>query len=112
MLTGSDQESKLAKRFKHKCPTAIDLTNKTSVTELAALMSLLRVYITPDTGTLHVACATEVPLIAMFSKTDPVRTGPYPAHPSRVCLHYPDLAACSVDRVYDLCLALMAPQDR
>lgn len=78
VLTGSAGEVRLGRKLEAREPAAINLIGKTSVLDLAALMDFLRVFVTPDTGTLHAACATDVGLIALFGPTSPQATGPYP----------------------------------
>ena len=54
-----------------------DFTGKTSLRELMASISLSRIYISADTGPLHIANALKKELIALFGSTCPDRTGPY-----------------------------------
>ncbi len=56
---------------------AVDLTGKTGLMELAALLSLSRLAVTVDTGPMHIACAVGTPVVALFGPTAPWRTGPY-----------------------------------
>ncbi len=44
----------------------IDLTGKTSLRELAAVISLCDLYLGNDTGAMHMAAALEVPIVAVF----------------------------------------------
>jgi len=55
------------------------LSGKTSVRELKAIMKRCRLFVTNDTGPMHVADALGVPLVAIFGPTDPVATAPYHA---------------------------------
>jgi heptosyltransferase-2 len=55
----------------------ISLAGKTSVIELASLISLCRVFITNDTGPMHVAQAVGTPIVAVFGSTDVRTTAPY-----------------------------------
>ena len=55
----------------------IDLTGKTSIDELIELIRHCTLYISADTGPLHIANALKKPLIALFGTTSPDRTGPY-----------------------------------
>ena len=41
-----------------------------------ALIEKCALFITNDSGLMHVAAALDVPLIAVFGSTDPVATGP------------------------------------
>lgn len=79
VLTGSETELPLAKEFSKKVPYTINVMGKTSVLELASILQKVALLITPDTGVLHVACAMDTPLIALFgSRTSVAVTGPYP----------------------------------
>ncbi len=78
VLTGSNAEKVLGKKIKNCVPAAIDLIDKTSVMDLAALMNRLHLFVTPDTGALHVACASDIGIVALFGPTSAHRTGPYP----------------------------------
>ncbi len=57
----------------------IDLAGKTTMKELIALLRRLRLFITNDSGPMHLAAAVGTPVIALFGPTDPARTGPYGA---------------------------------
>ncbi len=100
VITGSKEEASLGEKFMRKCPRAINLINRTSILQLAALMKKLKCYVVADTGALHVACATDVNLITMFGETSATRTGPYPLQANRVVLQEPVLAKLSVDNVF------------
>lgn len=86
VLTGGKNERFLADIFIKQIPQTISLMGKTTLAELAALMSNLAVYVTHDTGALHVACATQVPIVSLFGHTDAKRSGPYPSLPQRMVL--------------------------
>jgi heptosyltransferase-2 len=55
----------------------LDFTGRTSLRELAGLITRARVFITNDTGPMHMANALKVPVVAIFGPTDPLRTGPF-----------------------------------
>ena len=54
----------------------LNLAGKTSLRELMALMKRCRVFLTNDTGPMHVAAALGVPVVAIFGSTSPELTGP------------------------------------
>ncbi|HCC55070.1 MAG TPA: lipopolysaccharide heptosyltransferase II [Desulfobulbaceae bacterium] len=56
---------------------ALDLTGKTTLAEAMALISLCNVFVTNDSGLMHVAAAQNTPLVAIFGSTDTVATGPF-----------------------------------
>lgn len=64
----------------------IDMTGRTTLKELAALIKGCAVYISADTGPLHLAAAMKKPLIAMYGPTKADRTGPYGSRASTVLL--------------------------
>ena len=55
---------------------AIDLSGKTSVLELAAMLSSCALVIANDSGGMHLATAVGTPVVAIFGITDPEKTGP------------------------------------
>ncbi len=57
--------------------SGVDLTGKTGLLQLAALLEKCRLLVTNDTGTMHVAAAVGIPVVAIFGSTDPVTTGPF-----------------------------------
>ena len=56
--------------------TAIDLCGQTSLREAIALVSMCDLFVTNDSGLMHVASALNVPTVAIFGPTDQVTTGP------------------------------------
>lgn len=55
----------------------INLAGRTSLRELIALIKKCKVFVTNDSGPMHIASALGVPLIALFGSTSDVTTGPY-----------------------------------
>ena len=74
--TNRDRTNKLLDCFKPNTG-AIDLINKTSLSEMLAVLSLSEVYIGPDSGTLHMARMVDIPIIGLYATSNPLRTGPY-----------------------------------
>ncbi|NOZ70093.1 MAG: glycosyltransferase family 9 protein [Deferribacteres bacterium] len=67
VVTGGALERELAGRLEKMLDTRlIDLTGRTTIRELAALIKRCNLYITNDTGPMHIAAALETPLIAIF----------------------------------------------
>lgn len=54
----------------------IDLTGKTSINDLPALLSQCQLFIGNDSGAMHVAAAVGLPVVAVFGPTDPFGTAP------------------------------------
>lgn len=100
VLTGANAEMRLAKKFIAAIPTTINLIGKTNVLDLAALMSSLKLFLTCDTGALHVACAMETNLIALFGPTILEQTGPYPKQDQYTIIKEPRITNIAVETVY------------
>ncbi len=99
VITGSKEEEKLGEEFQSKYPEIINLINKTSIQEMVSLIDLLKVYVTPDTGALHVACATNTNVVALFGPTFPLRSGPFPQADNRIILQEKVISELPVERV-------------
>jgi len=54
----------------------IDLTGKTAIADLPALLSQCHLFIGNDSGAMHVAAAVGLPVVAVFGPTDPLGTAP------------------------------------
>ncbi|HUL33917.1 MAG TPA: lipopolysaccharide heptosyltransferase II [Candidatus Eisenbacteria bacterium] len=54
----------------------INLTGKTSIADLPALLSQCQVFLGNDSGAMHVAAAVGLPVVAIFGPTDPDGTAP------------------------------------
>jgi heptosyltransferase-2 len=57
-------------------PAIHNLAGKTSLRELMVLLNFCRVFITNDSGPMHVAAALGIPVVAIFGSTSPELTGP------------------------------------
>jgi len=54
----------------------IDLTGKTEIADLPALLSQCHLFIGNDSGAMHAATAVGLPIVAVFGPTDPFGTDP------------------------------------
>jgi heptosyltransferase-2 len=75
-------------------PPVFNVAGKSSLRELMSLSKLCRVFLTNDTGPMHVAAALGVPVVAIFGSTSPELTGPLGANGSRIQILASD-APCS-----------------
>jgi heptosyltransferase-2 len=78
LLFGKEEERPIAHEIqRHLGAKGIDLTGKTSLLQLAALLERCALLVTNDTGTMHVATAVGTPVVALFGSTPPHITGPW-----------------------------------
>jgi ADP-heptose:LPS heptosyltransferase len=78
VLTGSPADRALVDRVRKTLAPApvIDLAGSLDLMTLAAVLERLDVYITGDTGPMHLAAAVGTPVVAVFGPSDPVRYAP------------------------------------
>lgn len=80
VITGSAGDRRLAGEIlQHLRDPVLDLTGRTSLAELAAVLRRARFAVTTDTGAMHLAAALGTRTVALFGPTAPWRTGPFGA---------------------------------
>ncbi len=93
VLMGSPAEEELAGRFVEQLMAMkpalqvdqlVNLCGKTKLSELAGELSQLSVLVTNDSGPMHLADVLQVPIVGIFTCTDPVRSGPKPSELHRL----------------------------
>ena len=77
VLAGGAEDMPLGSQIAGMTPGVTDLTGKTGLRELGALIRHCTAYISADTGPLFIAAAMKKPLVALYGPTRPERTGPY-----------------------------------
>lgn len=55
----------------------VDLTGRTSLDELVALLARCDLHVAPDTGSAHIAAALRKPVVGIYGPTPAWRLGPY-----------------------------------
>lgn len=98
-------------------PNTLDLTGRTPLADLIAIIAGARAVITTDTGPAHMASAVNTPVFALIGPTPADETGPYPTADNTVrllsaglecspCYRTPTMHACTDNR----CMQLITPQ--
>ncbi len=78
LLFGKGEERPIVREIlRHLGAKGIDLTGRTGLLQLAALLERCALLVTNDTGTMHVAAAVGTPVVALFGSTPPLTTGPW-----------------------------------
>jgi ADP-heptose:LPS heptosyltransferase len=77
LLTGSDRDAEdNAQVLRAARAPILDLTGRTTIGTLAALLERCALLVTNDSGPSHVAWARRVPSVILFGPTDPARWAP------------------------------------
>lgn len=85
IIFGSPAEVEIADEIVKKVRTQnsklkthiLNMTGKTNLRELAALISECDAFVTNDSGPMHIAAALHLPTVALFGSTDSSATGPF-----------------------------------
>ena len=77
VMTGSEKEAPLAESIASQISGARSIAGRLPLRSFAALIEKLDLFITNDTGPMHLSFAMETPTVALFSPTDPYLCGPY-----------------------------------
>lgn len=71
-LLGAGNADKYAAQIvKNTHKNIINLVNKTSLVDIATLLDLVDLHITPDTGQMHIGFAQKTPTVALFGPINP-----------------------------------------
>jgi heptosyltransferase-2 len=78
LIIGSAAESDIAAAISSSLNNKpFILTGKTTLPQLKGLISLARLFVSNDSGPMHLANALRVPVVGIFGPTDPAVTGPF-----------------------------------
>jgi ADP-heptose:LPS heptosyltransferase len=83
LITGAASDRPLAEAIgRHLGTKAVDLTGRLDVRETMAVIAGLDLFLSPDTGTMHMATAVGTPSVSVFGPSDPARyfSGVGPRH--------------------------------
>jgi len=74
LLTGSAADAPLSRALAAQATLPpVDLTGRLSLRETLALIAALDLFLSPDTGPMHMACAVGTPSVSVFGPSDPLR---------------------------------------
>lgn len=79
IVFGGPAEKAIGEEVVRKAAKAnlVNLAGNTDLEEAVALIGLCGLFLTNDSGLMHVAAALDVPLVAVFGPTDPRTTAPW-----------------------------------
>jgi len=77
VVIGTEKEKDLGETLiSATAPGAVNCCGMTGLGEALALIKRCQLFVSNDSGLMHVAAALNVPTVAIFGSTDPVATGP------------------------------------
>ncbi len=91
LITGTEKE--LIEEMAKEIPGA-HIEMPQSLKELAKLLNQMDLLVSNDTGPVHLACALNRPVIAIYSPTDPTLCGPHKAKKAIVISRRPSCDPC------------------
>ena len=111
VLAGGPEDASLGSQITGLSPGVTDLTGKTGLRELGALIQHSTAYISGDTGPLFIAAAMKRPLIALYGPTRPDRTGPYGSSEAVIIRAPVSCAGCLKKRCSKwICMKAITPE--
>jgi heptosyltransferase-2 len=77
LIFGGPKDKQLGEHVCEMMQTpAVNLAGQTTLGMAMALIQQCHAFITNDSGLMHIACALQTPLVAIFGSTNPITTGP------------------------------------
>lgn len=74
LITGSEGDRSLAERLaRGLAARPVDLTGRLTARETMSVIAAVDLFLSPDTGPMHMACAVDTPSVSVFGPSDPVR---------------------------------------
>jgi ADP-heptose:LPS heptosyltransferase len=108
IITGTPSEKKLVEEICDEICGATAIIQPLKV--MAAVLEKLTLFITNDTGPLHLALAMKTPTIALFSPTNPAICGPYHNTTTKVLQAPPTCFPCLKKKCRDpFCMRQLSP---
>jgi len=84
-VTGAPTEAELVRKVAGR--EGIDLAGRTTLPELIDVVGRAVVFVSSDTGPIHIAAATGVPILGLYGPTRPSQTRPYGREGQVLLLH-------------------------
>jgi hypothetical protein len=114
IIFGGVEDAETCKTVSDQVPGKhLNLAGTVDLRQFMAILSYLKVFITNDSGPMHISAALGVPTVAVFGSTDPVLTGPLGDH-VRVMIKKADCSPCfERECLYNdfRCLASIKPEE-
>jgi lipopolysaccharide heptosyltransferase II len=100
VLTGAPEDREVVDQVKSRIAgDVIDLCGRADLLTLAAVLERLDLFISGDTGPMHLAAAVGTPVVALFGPSDPARWGPDGSPTNRAAILRVDLPCSPCNRI-------------
>ena len=110
IVTGTPHEKELVDSICREIEGAIAVIEPLNI--MGAVLEKLTLFITNDTGPLHLALAMKTPTIALFSPTNPAICGPYHNTTAQVFYRPPTCRPCLKKKCRDpFCMRQISPDE-
>lgn len=76
IIFGGQKEAPIAETMARESKNVINVAGKLDIRESASIIGRCKVFVSTDSGPMHIAQALNVPTIALFGPDDPCVTGP------------------------------------
>jgi len=111
IVSGDQSEAFLVLDIASKIPGAIPVAGELDIATFTALLKKMRLFITNDTGPMHLAFAALTPTVAIFGPTDPYLCGPFKAKHTRVLSAKKTCSPCIKKRCPEpFCMMQIGPE--
>lgn len=77
VLGGEDDVGLIGRALECRPSGVVDFSGMCSLRQSACVIARSSVFVSADTGPMHIAAAMRTPVVALFGPTDEMRTGPY-----------------------------------
>ena len=112
IVSGSRSEQQLVEEIVSKVPGAVPMIGELDLASFAGLIGKMSLFITNDTGPMHLAFAVKTPTVALFGPTDAKLCGPYFVKNATVIQKAPTCTPCLRKRCREpFCLLQIGPNE-
>jgi ADP-heptose:LPS heptosyltransferase len=110
LLTGGTSDKTIAEYITSKINGVTSICGDVSLRNFAAILETIDVFITNDTGPMHLASSLKVKMIALFSPTDPLIYGPINNSNTEIIYYPKTCSPCFKRKCNDpFCLLQISP---
>lgn len=102
VIVGSKETEEFTRQLRESgCENFLDLSGKTSISQLGALIGRCNKFVSVDTGPMHLALSLKIPTVALFYHDIAKKWGPKDLIRNRV-VYSSDKQGITAEQIYDL----------